>query len=278
MVCIRSKSWVFTLNNYTEDELDELCSLFHEEHANYVILGLEKGQEGTEHVQGYIELLEKVSLVAFKRLPGMERVHCEIRRGTAMEASTYCKKDDNFLELGNLQMPGRRTDLEAIRERIANGATALEIAESDFGKWCQYGKRFESYRALLNGKPRDFKSMVHVYTGATGTGKTRKVYEENENVYPVSVPTTKGGAVWFDGYMGHDNVLIDDYRGEYEFSFLLRLLDRYPMQVPVKGDFVNWRPKKIFITSNHPPREWYPMLSDEDFAPLQRRLDQLEEF
>jgi len=48
-------------------------------------------------------------------------------------------------------------------------------------------------------------------------------------------------------------MLIDDYRGEGSYAFLLRLLDRYPMQLPVKGGFVVLQAVRIYITSNVAP-------------------------
>ena len=38
---------------------------------------------------------------------------------------------------------------------------------------------------------------------------------------------------------------------------LLRLLDRYPLQVRVKGGFVWWSPKRVIITTNTDPNKWY---------------------
>lgn len=71
-----------------------------------------------------------------------------------------------------------------------------------------------------------------------------------DNVYIVEWPTTKGGNVWFDGYMGQKRVVLDDYRSYHlPFNFLLRLLDRYPIQVPVKGGYVNFIPEEIIVTS-----------------------------
>ena len=88
---------------------------------------------------------------------------------------------------------------------------------------------------------------------------------------------THGGDRWFDGFRGHKYALFDDFDGsQIEFRKLLRLLDKYPMQVPIKGGFTNWNPRKIFITSNVQPRMWYS--GDErvglgDIDAMIRRLD-----
>jgi hypothetical protein len=38
---------------------------------------------------------------------------------------------------------------------------------------------------------------------------------------------------------------------------MLKLLDRYPFRVPVKGGYVQWVPKIIYLTSNLDPTTWY---------------------
>jgi hypothetical protein len=84
-------------------------------------------------------------------------------------------------------------------------------------------------------------------------------------------PTQREGNEWFDGYEGQKLVLFDDFdKGQISFRLLLRLLDRYPMQVPIKGGFVEWCPRVIYITSNLGPARWYP---SEDYMVLHRRLD-----
>jgi len=107
--------------------------------------------------------------------------------------------------------------------------------------------------------------------GKTGTGKSRFCYDQ---VQDRSV-WRPGDYKWFDGYAGQEIIIIDDYRGEYALPVFLNLCDRYPMQVPVKGGFANWCPKKIYITSNVNPNLWY---STDGFSldAFKRRLDVVE--
>lgn len=128
-----------------------------------------------------------------------------------------------------------------------------------------------SYRQLLS-KPRDFQTITHVYWGKTGTGKTRFVMNQVQD----SQFWMPGDYQWFDGYTGQPIVIFDDYRGEYKLQLLLKLLDRYPMSVPVKGDFTNWCPRKIYITSNIHPRSWYPNEDSFSVSAMFRRLHIIE--
>jgi hypothetical protein len=121
---------------------------------------------------------------------------------------------------------------------------------------------------------RDWMPITKVYYGETGIGKTRRAFEE-----ALSSPYVHSGGMWFDGYDAHEDVVFDDFGGsEFKLTYLLKLLDRYPMRVPVKGGFVNWVPKRIWITSNYSPKDWYPNAKDEHCRALRRRLEKVVRF
>jgi len=56
-----SLNFVFTLNNYTEEEVEEIDAIVGTEGCSVVYLdyGKEVGQEGTPHLQGQLECLAK---------------------------------------------------------------------------------------------------------------------------------------------------------------------------------------------------------------------------
>lgn len=49
------------------------------------------------------------------------------------------------------------------------------------------------------------------------------------------------------------------------------------MRVKVKGSFVQWCPKTIYITSNIEPAFWYPNAREVHREALMRRIDDIEE-
>ena len=59
-------------------------------------------------------------------------------------------------------------------------------------------------------------------------------------------------------------------------SFFKRLTDRYPIQVPIKGGFITWKPRVIVFTSNTHPKEWWPSLSDYDWDTIERRITKID--
>lgn len=122
----RVRNWCFTDNNpdYEPMELPQ-----HPE-EKYCSWQLEKGESGTLHIQGYIELKKQMTLSAMKAwLPG---AHFEPRKGTREEARDYTMKDDSRVagpfERGEFgQEQGKRMDLEAVKLAVAEGKSKREI-------------------------------------------------------------------------------------------------------------------------------------------------------
>jgi len=104
-----AKNWCFTINNYTEDELELMSDLSTRipNEISYLIIGKETGENGTPHFQGYIQMVKKLRLGQIRNLLG-GRAHCEIMapNSTPWAASTYCKKEGDFQEWGQLQNRG----------------------------------------------------------------------------------------------------------------------------------------------------------------------------
>ena len=50
----RVRSFCFTLNNWKQEEYDWLAQKLKSEKVNYYIIGKEKGESGTPHLQGYV--------------------------------------------------------------------------------------------------------------------------------------------------------------------------------------------------------------------------------
>lgn len=271
MVRTRVKRWTFTLNNYTEDEESLLRGHVGQGLVTYLIYGQETGEQGTPHLQGYLELNAKKGLRTLKRSLGVERIHLEAARGSLEQNRTYCSKEGSVTELGEAMQQGRRTDLEDIKSKLDSGTTLEEIAEGHFSKWVIYRRAFAEYIAQKQ-VDRSWKTKAFVLWGNTGTGKTRYCFDQVMN----STWWMPGDYSWFDGYKGQSIVIIDDYRGEYPLQLLLKLLDRYPMSVPIKGGFTKWLPRKVYITSNVPPEKWYPDADFRSIAALTRRFDRVD--
>jgi hypothetical protein len=269
----RARHWCFTLNNWTQDEFAALEHLGSEDSTiEYLILGKEVGEEGTPHIQGFCSFRVKQSLRAAKGFLGL-RCHLEPAKGKPSQAAEYCRKDGDFVEFGKAPKgKGARTDLAAAVAAVKAGTSRRVFIEENPVLLARY-PRFFSELFLTYGKSRNWETQVFVYYGETGIGKTKKAFAEAKEPYMHS------GGSWFDGYDGEEDVIFDDFGGsEFKLTYLLKLLDRYPMKVPVKGGFVNWVPKRVWITSNYSPKEWYSNAKDEHVKALLRRLSKVVRF
>lgn len=119
-----------------------------------------------------------------------------------------------------------------------------------------------------NLEPCAIEREVFVFWGRTGTGKSRRAWTEASlGAYPKD-PRSK----FWDGYRGQEHVVIDEFRGSIDIAHMLRWLDRYPVNVEIKGSSTVLVAKKIWITSNLDPRKWYPDVDQETVDALIRRL------
>lgn len=293
----KAKHWVFTLNNYTDDDVERLGRLWigggadseiergpgnqlrrsgESAECSYIVFGEETGESGTDHLQGYACFTSRKTLAQAKRLLG-SRCHLEVMRGTPDQAAEYCKKDDSYHEFGTVPSgTGSRSDLAELVAAIRDGRNLESIEDEWPGHSLRYGSAIRR-RIFERDAPRSDKPRVIVYWGATGTGKTRRVFESHE--WRDIFRYCGGKGQWFDGYCGQRVALFDDFNGsEFKLSYFLQILDRYPIIVPVKGGFVQWKPEIIYITSNKPPEEWYANAFAEHQRALLRRFDDVTEF
>lgn len=117
--------------------------------------------------------------------------------------------------------------------------------------------------------PETISKTVRVFYGPTGGGKSYAAWSEaGANAYPKD-PRSK---FWY-GYKGEENVVFDEFRGGIDISHMLRWLDCYPCMVEIKGSSKCLQAKRIWITSNLHPNNWYEGLDDVTRLALLRRLE-----
>jgi len=115
-----SKNWCFTLNNYTDADIDRIRSVESETSFSYCVFGKETGDSGTPHLQGFICFKARKTLASLVALLG--QAHYTVAR-QIQNSIAYCKKDGDFTELGTppATSAGQRTDLEAFKEDVKQG-------------------------------------------------------------------------------------------------------------------------------------------------------------
>ena len=148
------RNWLFTINNPTEEDDPK------EWPTQYVTYQLEKGDEGTPHYQGYVEMSSVCRLAAMKKLN--PRAHWEPRFGTQDEAIAYCTKEDTRVdgpwEQGEKKQQGKRSDLEAACATASERGIAAARREhpTEFAKYhkglCLIAKGAHHERVLAKEK------------------------------------------------------------------------------------------------------------------------------
>lgn len=239
------------------------------EKIQYMIYGEEKCPDtGRLHYQGYVEFDNALRMGAVKTIFNDDTLHLEKRRGTQEQAIEYCKKDGVYVEHGFPTRQGRRTDLKKI---IDDHKTIEEVMDKEPQVYCQYRKGLlDIYARKVEQRLQNIRDVkVYVYWGVTGSGKTYKAIMENQDYYQ-AMTVNKGDRLFFDGYKGQSTLIIDEFYGQINYAFMLRICDKYKLQVEVKGGTTWAQWTKVIITSNSPPQSWYP--DQQNIDPLLRRI------
>ena len=184
-------------------------------------------------------------------------------------ALKYCEKEETSIEgtqfeLGKKPMQRQeKKDWDAIWDSAVSNRLDQIPKDVLIRCYSQINKI-----AKDNLRPEPHVKEVFLYWGPTGTGKSRKAWEEaGLDAYPKD-PRTK----FWDGYRQQEHVVIDEFRGAIDIAHLLRWFDRYPVSVETKGSGTVLSARKIWITSNLPPELWFPAIDTSTMAALNRRL------
>lgn len=255
----RSRSYCYTINNPTEDDINFTFGLHTIAPIRYHVCGMELGANNTPHLQGYVVFEDNKTLTATKSY--LPRAHLEMANGSHLQASEYCKKDGNFIEFGILP----KTPQETGNDEKKRWDDAREFARAgDFDNIPS--DIYIRYRNSLHQIHRDAATSNTVldgclqhewWWGAPGTGKTSRAFREYPDAY-IKDPKER----WWDGYTGQDVIIVDDF-DIYQKGLagdMKRWMDRYPFQAPVKGGYQKIRPSKIIVTSNY---HWDTIWDDE---------------
>lgn len=277
----------FTVNNPNEEDHYSLVGLYVSGKFKFLIYSEEVASTGTPHLQGYAEF---DGCYDFSVIKGFmpDGAHLEPAVGNKSANIRYCSKSDSHVSgpyvYGDLASnQGQRTDLLDAIEKLGKSTSLQSCAADDMfaTTYVKYSSGFDKLARLRQiswyEKSTPQEKKVTVLWGKTGLGKTHTAYTTICSSYPLEKPyfLCDLSGQWFDGYSGQSGVIFDDFRGRnsgMKVETFLRLTDKWPMDVPVKGSFVPWNPKMIFITSNEDPNEWYREESAATQEAVSRRI------
>lgn len=252
-----AKTWKFTLFDYVESD-EKLIADWDKTRSAY-------GREicpttGRRHLQGHITFKRAY------RLTGLKKIHAKMHWEKAIcHDWNYELKEKDYV-IDDRRKQGSRSDiLDAVETLKDKGIDTMKIEHPV--EYIKYHSGFEKLNLSIC-KQRDTKPNVYWLHGPTGSGKTRWVWDNFDDVY------TKDSSEWWDGYCQNDCILIDDYRGGLRLNYLLQVLDRYPMRVQIKGGYTQLNSPNIVITSCKSPEDTYRNC-DENIDQLLRRIDEV---
>lgn len=299
---MRHRNFTFTLHNYTDEDVDNLLTKLK---YQYIVFAKEIcPSTGTPHLQGYCELVGQLERDQIKEAISNGKIHIKNRYGSQARAIAYIKTPedipefrdkgklnplpDMLFERGEPKRQGARTDLDIARSLLVAGR-ALDPLDPDYTIGVQ--KAYEQIQKYVQMPGNRSKPRVIWHYGKGGSGKTQRAYEISiGNVYKCDL--LRYG--WLDGYNNHETVIVDDLtveesNRERTLDLLLKMFDKYPLRMNVKGSSCWFNPKLVIVTSQQKPQEMFGLLNsyelDDPFAwrkdvelrQLMRRIDQLVE-
>lgn len=282
MPTFQSTRWVFTVNNYTPDDVKRLKELESNDNVRYLVAAREVGEkENTPHLQGFAIFKRKVSSQQLTKL-NLFAWH-EAARDKSETCVAYCKKGtqskdewsksgpdggvngptygvgvDIAVEYGDFPCnQGKRTDLEAALKMIKRGEKLIDVAELNPVLFANNYKGLQAYKNVLE-VDYEHDSVRGIWiTGLPGVGKSHFARERfGSDVY------FKDPNKWFDHYDGQSVILLDDLDsvkgdGSGISYYLKRWADKYAVTGQIKCGFVKLQHKHLIVTSNYSIQELF---------------------
>ncbi len=244
---VQSRSYIGTLNNYTDIELEQLRAF----PCRYMALGFHVGLKSQlPHVHIDIEFIKPLARPKFN-----PRIHWETRRGNLQQALDYLNKEDKLEERGDRpRLTSHGNGSDDVWSGFIDG-----IHQGNVDKDSKLYARFSSYAErrmseLVPVKTYDGKlkhKNLWLY-GPTGCGKSRMSHEYSNSKY------LKNMNKWWDGYHRQKVVLIEDvdpdcFKIPQTVSNFKKWADRYTFQGEIKGGSlqINAADYELIITSQY---------------------------
>ena len=202
--------------------------------------------------------------------------HIEKAYGSAKANRAYILKEGHWADTDKAETSVSGTfeewgDLPAEKEEEAPemfkliqdlraGKSVMEIIE-DNPKLAFRIREIETLRqAILEEKySAENRALEVTYLyGASGTGKTRGIFEKHDRKSICRI-TDYGGrnGVRFDAYHCQDVLVLEEFHSQIPISAMLNYLDIYPLTLPARYTDRIACYTKVYITSNIPLEEQY---------------------
>ena len=272
----QARKWTLVINNPLEAGLDHAAirEILHRFAPSYFCMADEIATTGTYHTHIFLLAPSPIRFSTIKnRFP---TAHIEKAYGSAKANRAYILKEGHWADTDKAETSVSGTfeewgDLPAEKEEAAPemfkliqdlraGKSVMEIIE-DNPKLAFRIREIETLRqAILEEKySAENRALEVTYLyGASGTGKTRGIFEKHDRKSICRI-TDYGGknGVRFDAYHCQDVLVLEEFHSQIPISAMLNYLDIYPLTLPARYTDRIACYTKVYITSNIPLEEQY---------------------
>lgn len=272
----QSRKWALVINNPLECGLDHktLIEILIKFFPDYFCMADEIATTGTFHTHVFIY---SHLPIRFSTLKGRFPIaHIEKALGSAKQNRDYILKTgkweqdgkaetsvkDSFYEYGILpeEKNEKSPQMSQLIENVKDGKRTVEIID-ETPAFAFRIKDIDILRqTMLSEKYSDGnrKLKVSYIFGATGTGKTRGIYQQHDSHEICRITNYRiGKGVCFDAYCGQDVLVFEEFNSQIPIEDMLNYLDIYPLSLPARYSDKVACYTTVYITSNVPLFEQY---------------------
>lgn len=275
-----SRKYQLTINNPADYGFfhDKIKDIF-EKKIKYLYFCMcdEVGESGTYHTHIYFVTQNAMNFSTVKKL--FPEAHIEKAKGSNIENRDYIRKEgkysnsekketnipETFEEFGEIPLDREAKDKKAsekVIELVEQGKSNLEII-NEVPSWASKIPHIERIRQTYyeNVYGNEYRNVeVHYIYGKSRTGKTRYVMDKYgyDKVYKTTNYKNP-----FDNYNNQPVLLLDEFRGQLDFSDLLQYLDGYPCRLPARYSDRLACYTEVYIVSNVSLDELYKTIQTE---------------
>ncbi len=282
-----SRGWVFTIHDYTEEQLRR-GRVWIETHE---CIGMSAGLEiapttGSKHIQGYVRLDDSTKKGHFRKIIGPNAKGVKdwwMRKANADWAANakYTSKDEKVVwhKVPPLSCQGARNDLVEFRDAVKRRAGDAELFESHLQVLAKYPRLEQRLKAsFAKSRSVEFREVKRVvYFGPGGVGKSKRaLYDAAGKRLPDTYIVPMGNNLkWWNDYEGEKTIVINEMQGDKcKFGRWKELMDGGQVQLETKGSHVYAEWTTVIMTTNVDPANWWANadINNNDFR---RRLGKI---
>lgn len=286
--------YCFTYNNPVISGED--MAKFLKDDLGHIIKGFvfqtEKGESGTEHFQGYMELSKRMYTAGLQKELGKYKMTLLHAKGTKPHNFKYCTKEEGRVDgpwyygtchKDQVKGQGKRTDLdefarlcskeggvtESVRDEfwghamrykkhvkeMVNDDVRKKAEEEDMAYWAEQAALEDAGVAIQGQVPR----TLTLYFGPSAVGKTTKVQIDVKGRLKQRLYKMDCRKSWWDNYEYEEHILMDEFKGgsEWPLEKFNYVTNNGPCQVEVKGGATTLIATHMYFTSNRHPSQWW---------------------